>query len=193
MKGKIWCIVALFCMLLFCCPACKEERLLWEGTQEDGLSEESNAEDTVPEAEDLQETGTIYVHVCGAVVCPGVYELPVGSRLHDAVNKAGGFDEEADREAENLVRELVDGEKARIPFIGETVVVSEEAKIDINTADLKLLCEIPGIGESRAQAIVDYRKEHGGFQSAKELMNVPGIKEGIYAKMSPYIECGQIQ
>lgn len=193
MKGKIWCIVALFCILLLCCSACKEERLLWEGTQEDGLSEESNAEVTVADTENPRATGTIYVHVCGAVVCPGVYELPAGSRLHDAVNKAGGFDEEADREAENLVRELVDGEKARIPFIGEAVVISEESKIDINTADVKLLCEIPGIGESRAQAIVDYREEHGGFQSAKELMNVPGIKEGIYAKMSPYIECGQIQ
>ncbi len=193
MKGKIWCIVALFCILLLCCSACKEERLLWEGTQEDGLSEESNAEVTIADTENPRATGTIYVHVCGAVVCPGVYELPAGSRLHDAVNQAGGFDEEADREAENLVRELVDGEKARIPFIGEAVVISEESKIDINTADVKLLCEIPGIGESRAQAIVDYREEHGGFQSAKELMNVPGIKEGIYAKMSPYIECGQIQ
>ena len=131
----------------------------------------------------------ICVHVCGAVEEPGVYELPTGSRIYEAVDAAGGFDEEADREAVNLVEGLEDGEQIRIPFIGEIDYNPGSGLIDINTADMDELCKIPGIGESRAQAIIKYRESQGEFQSKEELMQVPGIKEGIYGRISSYVEC----
>lgn len=131
----------------------------------------------------------ICVHVCGAVSEPGVYELPMGSRVYEAVDAAGGFDEEADREAINLVETIADSQQIRIPFIGEIDYNPGNGLIDINRADMDTLCEIPGIGESRARAIIEYREAQGGFASKEELMQVPGIKEGIYARISSYIEC----
>ncbi len=182
--------------LLF--TACSEDTLLLN--ENGGLQLEENAEaesgnalesgngtlaDAVPDSVGI----TLFVHVCGAVEEPGVYELPAGSRIYNAVVTAGGFDIEADREAVNLVEEIADGEQIRIPFIGEQSFYAGGGLIDINSADVEDLCEIPGIGESRAGAILAYREEHGNFQSPEDLMKVPGIKEGIYARISPYIEC----
>lgn len=175
--------------------ACGEEKLLLneDGSRiaDDGEQMATTiTEDGVSQEEIIQqENAVIYVHVCGAVTEPGVYELPMGSRIYDAVLLAGDFDSEADREAINLVQELSDGEQIRIPFIGEQNYASSSGLININTASREELCQIPGIGESRAEAIVSYREEHGEFQTVKDLMRVPGIKEGIYARVSTYIEC----
>lgn len=195
MVRKIWNIIGFLILIIGVFTACKNEVLLLE--EDTGLSTEILSDEGQTDTDDERNGGnvqdvsddTIYVHICGAVVEPGVYELPGGSRIYDGVNQAGGFDGEADTEAVNLVDVLADGEQIRIPFVGENVSGAENGLININEADLDTLCQIPGIGESRAQAIVDYRQEHGGFQSAEELMQVPGIKEGIYANIYPYIEC----
>lgn len=195
MVRKIWNIAGLLVLVICVCVACKEDVLLLEENADSEWEVLSDEEQTQAEPEMWESNGqslsegTIYVHICGAVNEPGVYALDVGSRIYDAVNQAGGFDEEADAEAVNLVEELIDGQQIRIPFIGETVSVAENSLININQADVATLCQIPGIGESRAQAIVDYRQEHGGFQSVEELMQVPGIKQGIYSKIYPYIQC----
>lgn len=194
MKRKIAYLIGiiLLCVCITC--ACNEEILLQEVSAEympddaEDMAAESGMQMLTDTAE-VMSPEIICVHVCGAVNEPGVYELKEGQRINDAVQLAGGFDEEADRDAVNLVSVVSDGEQIRIPFIGECMSASDSGLININDADEDALCQIPGIGESRAKAIVDYRREHGDFTNTEELMQVPGIKEGIYARIIPYIEC----
>ena len=186
MRKKAALLIGLLFMAICLTGACSKEELLLELEHEgeECVSEASGAD--LPEG--VAESSVFYVHVCGAVMCPGVYELPEGSRIYDAVNAAGGFDDGADREGVNLVKPLDDGEQIRIPYIGEAET-EDSGLIDINQADVSLLCEIPGIGESRAEAIVAYREENGRFSKPEELMQIPGIKQGLFAKIQPYIEC----
>ncbi len=146
------------------------------------------------------DSTVIWVHVCGAVRKAGVYELPAGSRVFEAVQEAGGFAADADESYVNQAQRLSDGAKLVIPTVeqveeaagdsdGRTdpVSVSADGRININTAPEAQLCEIPGIGATRAAAIAAYRQEHGGFSSIEEIMNVSGIKEGTYAKIKDRI------
>lgn len=196
MNKIIWKIAGLILLVAMLCSACADTELLLDEedyVQADEMTEDADitaletGNETMASVSETYET--IWVHVCGAVATPGVYELPVGSRINDAVLLAGGFDEEADRETVNLVEEIEDGQQVRIPFIGEGQVNAGSGLIDLNSADKEQLCQIPGIGESRAEAIIKYRNANGGFENPEELMQVPGIKEGIYARVSPYIEC----
>lgn len=190
-------IVRIAGLLLFVAvmTACGEDALLLD--QDGVLSEMKATEETMMsdveenESDAMQNDAeeVLYIHICGAVAEPGVYRVPAGSRIYDVVLMAGDFDEDADCEAVNLVQELVDGQQIRIPFYGELNDRAEDGLIDINTADEEELCQIPGIGESRAEAIVHYREEYGNFQNIEELMRVPGIKDGIYARISTYVEC----
>ncbi len=181
--------------------------------------------------EGIQEPGEntlICVHVCGAVRNAGVYEMPVGSRVFEAVELAGGFTEEADEGYVNQAQQLSDGVKLVIPTTeqvrsfeeravdseeetdaaGQTEVsrtegygviggeeeslgdevTSGDGKININTASMEQLCEIPGIGATRAAAIVAYRQQAGSFASIEDIMKVSGIKEGTYAKIKDNIK-----
>ncbi len=137
------------------------------------------------------------VYVCGAVKQEGVYTLPAGSRVADALKAAGGFSKKADRSVVNLAEKLSDGEKIRIPEEGETPAEdptgnggtgdSTETGININTADAAMLTQLPGIGETRARDIIDYREDQGAFSKPEDLMKVPGIKEGTYNKVKDRI------
>ncbi|MBR6614736.1 MAG: helix-hairpin-helix domain-containing protein [Lachnospiraceae bacterium] len=139
------------------------------------------------------ESVKIYVHICGAVNAPGVYELPEGSRIFEAVEAAGGFTEEAAQASLNLAQVISDEEQI-------VILTKEEAEakarmereqqagiVNLNTASKEQLMTLPGIGESRAEDIIRYRKESGGFQSVEEIMNVPGIKESAYLKIKDSI------
>lgn len=151
------------------------------GAVEDSTEEDSTEEDSVK---------SLYVHVCGAVNSPGLKKLPVGSRAFDALEMADGFSEEADIDAVNLAAPLADGQQLYFPVLGEEAdrgSGAESGKVDLNTADEKELCTLKGIGTSRAQDILKYRREKGGFSSIEELMQVPGIKESIFEQI-----CDQI-
>ena len=179
----------------------------------------TGTEEIPAETENAGAPQTIWVHVCGAVREPDVYELPAGSRVYEAVQAAGGFAEDADQSYVNQAQKLSDGVKLIIPTLEQTeelaaqteqsaaggiagVEAPHEAentgqtgggmsaadgRIDINTASAAELCDIPGIGETRAAAIVAYRQEKGGFRSPEEIMNVSGIKEGTYEKIREFI------
>lgn len=128
----------------------------------------------------------LYVHVCGAVNSPGLKKLPEGSRAYDALEMAEGFSEEADPDAVNLAAPLTDGQQLYFPALGEERApesAAESGKVNLNTADEKELCTLQGIGTSRAQAILKYRGEKGGFSDIEELMQVPGIKENIFEQI----------
>lgn len=133
------------------------------------------------------------VHVCGAVRAPGVYYLPEGSRVFDALTEAGGFAEDAATDYLNLALPIRDGEQIYFPRLEEASALKAENRenvvglININTADELLLSTLPGIGETRARDIVAYRKKNGRFEKPEDLMKVSGIKQNIYDRISECI------
>ncbi len=141
----------------------------------------------------------ISVHVIGCVKEKKVVKIPVGSTVEDAVVAAGGFTEEADTDAVNLAYRLSDGMQIRIPSIDDedkTWIVSHgdnggnggnNEKISINKASVAELATLPGIGQTLALRIVDYREKNGGFKTLEEIMNVPGIKEAKFESIKDYI------
>lgn len=175
--------------------------------QELNLSENQNKENTVStvvETEQLEpeeeKKASIFVYVCGEVNAPGVYELLSGARVYEAVEAAGGLSENAADNYVNLAQVIDDGEKILIPckedILNGTVTAlengsaqasSEPGKININTADTDALTTLPGIGEAKANSIISYREANKGFKSKEELMQIEGIKEGVYNKIKDLI------
>lgn len=145
-----------------------------------------------------EEAAWIYVYICGAVENPDVYQVDEGSRLFEVIEMAGGFTPDADRASLNLARNVADGEQIVVYTLEETAsgmtpvsekgtVQSGSGLVNINKASLAELTGISGIGESRAQAIIDYREKNGGFRSVEEIKNVDGIKDGLFSKIKDYI------
>lgn len=160
--------------------------------QEDATAGETAADSAAPENASCE----VVVHVAGAVSSPGVYTLPADSRVDDAV-RAAGASADADLSQLNLAQKLADGQKITVPVAGAAPADGSSAAttadndngglININTATQEELESLPSIGEVRAQAIIAYREEHGGFRTTDELMEVSGIGEKIFADISPHI------
>lgn len=130
----------------------------------------------------------LYVHVSGAVSLPGLYRLRPQSRVFDAVAAAGGFADEADRDAVNLARDVSDGEQLHIPREGESEVApaagaGHDALVDLNSADIAQLDTLPRIGPALAERIVTWREQNGRFRSVDDLLAVPGIGEKMLASL----------
>lgn len=224
--------MGLFLAGMFLLSGCtKKEELLLSGeplVEEDSVPEnvvesnfsEMDSGEGLTEAESVRDLSSepelLCVHVCGAVMRPGVYELPAGCRVYEAVQEAGGFAEDADQNYVNQAQTLRDGVKLVIPTkeeveafsaagVSDTGVLAgivdelsgdketgeagqtSDGKININTATEAELCNIPGIGGTRAAAIVAYRESHGSFQKSEDIMKVSGIKEGLYGKIKDSI------
>lgn len=172
---------------------------LGQSKDESGMSGNDSGEGS---ASSEENASVIYVHVCGAVTHPGVVEVPSGSRAWDALEAAGGFSPEADKEYVNLASPVEDGQQLYFPTTeeaerwragmtvsrsGQITAESDAGLININTADEKLLCTLPGIGEARAQAIIAYRQQKGPFERPEDIMKVAGIKQSAYDKISTQI------
>ena len=151
------------------------------------------------DSEKEKSTENIFVYVCGAVQKPGVYELLPGQRIWDAIEAAGGLSEQAAGDSLNQAEVLSDGQMLRVLTTEEaaaatvqpgqeTAESSRDGRVDINTADASALMSLPGIGQSKADAIIAYRNEHGAFKAPEELMNISGIKEGVYQKIKDSIK-----
>lgn len=146
------------------------------------------------------ENETIKVYVTGEVKNQGVIELEQGSRIVDAIEKAGGQTEEANLKNVNLAYELEDGQKIYIPNKSEEntneitddgitgIDSKENDTIDINKADEKELQELNGIGESLASSIIKYREDNGKFKNIEDLKNVPGIGESKFSNIKEKIK-----
>lgn len=136
---------------------------------------------------------TAFVHICGEVKNPGVYEVITDSRVCDVLNLAGGFTEEAAQNAINLAELVTDGMMVVVPSKEELKEISLKQEIqnaglvDINTASLEELCTLPGIGKARAEAIIAYRQENGSFTTIEDIMLVSGIKSGMYEDLKDKI------
>ncbi len=155
-------------------------------TQEsDSILEEQAAE------EEEEEPASIYVYVCGAVVREGVYEVATGTRLYQVIELAGGLLEDAAAESINQAILLEDGQQIIIYTREELEEqIQQEASsglVNINLASVEQLCQLSGIGESRANDIVAYREAYGSFATNEDIMNVTGIKEGTYDQIKDYI------
>ena len=150
------------------------------------------------EKDESPEQDLITVDVKGAVKSPGIYDLPVGSRVHDAVQKAGGLTEEADSKSLNLAQKVSDEALVYVPTKGEeaasqqvasgtTPSTSKEKKINLNKASLEELKQVKGLGGKRAQDIIDHREANGKFKSVDELKKVSGIGAKTIEKLKDYV------
>jgi len=133
--------------------------------------------------------GMMTIYISGAVATPGVYVLAQGSRVDAAVQAAGGFLPGAEQESINLAQLLEDGQQINIPGVIDTSHVNA-GRVNINTATVPELDALPGIGPTTAQAIVDYRLEHGLFQALQDIQNVPGVGPATYDGIKDYITIG---
>ena len=135
------------------------------------------------EVSTTQET-VIFVDIKGAVKNPGVYQMKVGDRVKDALDAAGGLTEEADSQKVNLAKRLEDQMVIVVPKVGEEAEAipagatskeaSKEGKVNINTATVEELKTLKGVGEKKAEAIIEYRKKNGSFKTKEDLMKVRG-------------------
>lgn len=146
--------------------------------------------------EDIEEHITYYVDVKGAVKRPGLYEASPGERVYDIIIRAGGFLETADEKQINLAMKIEDEMVIYVPSIGERedelvqfsgLVSNQQNKININKASQEELMTLPGIGPSKASAIIEYREQNGAFQNIEEIKNISGIGEKTFEKLKDHI------
>lgn len=167
-----------------------------ENEQESETNENNTQEETKKE---------IVVHITGEVKKEGVVYLEEGSRVVDAIKKAGGETKEADLSQVNLAYVLQDGQKIYIPNKNEkisaytsenmgdnieqnnTTTKKEGAKVNINTAGVEELDQLPGIGPAIAQRIIDYRNEHGEFKKIEDIQEVKGIGDAKFSEIKDSI------
>ena len=162
------------------------------GQQEIGEEVWAAETDGVPESAD---GAVVMVHICGWVAAPGVYGVPEGSRVYEVIELAGGFLPEAAESYLNLAQVVSDGQKLVVPSVdevesdryGQIADDAENGLVNINTADKTRLMTLPGIGETRAEAIIAWREQNGSFQTPEEIMQVSGIKEAAYEKIKRLI------
>lgn len=145
-----------------------------------------------PAAAAAAPSASVLVQVVGAVKQPGVYSLPFGSRVLDAVFAAGGFDTGADQSSTNLARVVNDGEQVMIATLGVqtdgSVGFGTGSKlVNLNLADAATLDTLPGIGPTLAQRIIDYRTANGGFRSISDLGKVAGIGSSLMEKLKTLV------
>ena len=161
--------------------------------KEESVEETTVVEMTVlaekTEVSTTQET-VIFVDIKGAVKNPGVYQMKVGDRVKDAIDAAGGLTEEADSQKVNLAKRLEDQMAIVVPKVGEEAEeipagetrkeATKEGKVNINTATVEELKTLKGVGEKKAEAIIEYRKKNGSFQTKEDLMKVRGIGKKLF-------------
>ena len=142
----------------------------------------------------------VVVHVAGAVARPGLYRLPEGSRVDDAIGLAGGAGPKAALDLVNLAAPVVDGQQVVVPLRGAGGATAAagastagegalpDAKVRLNSATLEQLDELPGVGPVTARQILDYREANGAFRSVDELDAVPGIGPATLEQLRPLVD-----
>ena len=218
-KNKIIIIIGVIILFLICIYFVYSKSDEGEMISSEGRIENSIIENNTKEKEEKQEEkNKIIIHITGMISNEGILELEEGSRISDAIEKAGGLKEGADVSQINLAFILSDGMKIHIPNVNDrkeknedktnTYITKESgvstieetqnqnnvteknktiAMVNINKADMKQLQTLPGIGDSTAQKIINYRNENGKFNSIEDIKNVKGIGDSKFVKIKEYI------
>jgi competence protein ComEA len=209
MNQRKYRMAAAVILLVVLLPGCEQIRQMTGYGSSGEIVVYEDTESTEGKSEDVSRTATeaesevLYVYVCGAVKDPGVVELPAGSRVYEALEQAGGLTEDAADLTINQAALLEDGQQIYVPTkeeagdwtpdVGGSTAddgadAGSSGKIHINTASLEELMTLPGIGESKAAGIIEYRESAGGFQSIEDIKNVSGIGDAVYTKIKDRIE-----
>ena len=172
--------IGMLLVLLWMLTACGKTSEVEDPLQEVDASEVEAQEDA---------SDSIFVYVCGAVEAEGVYELATGSRVYEAIEMAGGFRGDAATNAVNQAEVLADEAKVYVPTIAEAQAeqTADNGKVNLNTATKEKLMSLPGVGESRADSIISSREEKGPFKKIEDIMQISGIKEGLFEKIKDFI------
>lgn len=194
----------------------EQEKALEEeaALKQDAENEDQEIQGETSLKEEAGQREICAVHICGAVEHPGVYTLDAESRIYQVVEAAGGFLDNAGQDYLNQAARIADGMKIYVPTVEEleeleTAKIAEstgivdgssrkeseagsqgsagEGLVDINTAGRELLCTLPGIGQSKAESIIAYREKNGAYDRIEDIMNVEGIKEGLFQKIKDSI------
>jgi len=202
-RKRIGCLLGL---ILFVLSACSQDTDIYlEEYGKNTLVEEISGTDMTaqtdaPDTESVETEDVCYVYICGAVVHPGVYAFPSGSRIYEVLEAAGGMTEGADDTLVNQAELVTDGMMIRIYTKVEADTLGlkngdaaegrgqSDGRVDINSASVTELMMLPGIGSAKAEAIVAYREEYGAFSCIEDLMNIPGIKEGVFRQIKEHIK-----
>ena len=202
-RKRIGCLLGLILLVLSACS--QDTDIYLEEYGENALAEDASgidmtAQTDVPDTESDDTEEVCYVYICGAVVHPGVYAFPTGSRIYEVIEAAGGMTEESDDTLVNQAELVTDGMMIRIYTQAEADELrlkegdtaegraQSDGRVDINSASVTELMMLPGIGSAKAEAIVVYREEYGAFSSIEDLMNIPGIKEGVVRQIREHIK-----
>ena len=170
-----------------------EEAPIETSTSTSQLPEDAPNGMYVPSADD-EALGILMIDVKGAIAYPGVYEIHMGARINDAIELAGGFADDADQSQVNLAQKVQDEMVILIPYIDDgaemaasNLSVHSEGKVRINYATQEEIESLPGIGPSKAQAILKHREENGFFRNAEDLLQVSGIGEKTLENLRDYL------
>lgn len=176
--------------------------------QADSMAEAGDsAGEGMADTDKALEENVVYVYVCGAVNCPGVYKLKPDARVYEAIEAAGGLSTDAAAEYVNQAQKVEDGVQIYVPDreeaeqglvsglgsapggspASESRADTASVKVNINSATVEELKTLPGIGDAKAQSIVSYRQTNGMFQGIEDLMDVEGIKSGVFEKIKDKI------
>lgn len=204
MKAKI--AVPIIIILLLCAGVLiyekerKEEKFLieQEAAETDTAVGSASGADNLSDKEAADDT--VFAYICGEVCEPGVYEIRAGGRIVDVLEAAGGFTDAAAADYVNLAEKVSDGMKIYVPSEEETENISPmqeadfgqspeagEKTVNINTADTEMLKTLPGIGDTKAKAIIVYREQSGGFETTEDIMKVNGIGQSTYDNIKELI------
>lgn len=190
MQGNKKIVYAIFIAVIIICGICYS--LFGFNDREDVNITAEEVPQGEPEIEENQISKDIYIQMCGAVKNQGVYKVPLGTRIFEIIEMAGGLTPDVAIEAVNQARVARDGEQIYFPtqdevIKGDFAIEGSTALININTASKEQLMTLPGIGESKALSIIQYRESGSGFSSIEDIKKVNGIKEAMFENIKDLI------
>ena len=188
---KIAALTLLFSVVM---AACGTDKTIYVETLE-----ETEQQDETEQGQEVQPAEDCYVYACGAVKNPGVYLVTSSARICDVIEAAGGFTEDAAVTSVNQAEKVTDGQMLEIltetEYLAkrqaeqqETQAEETDGRVNLNQASMEELMTLPGIGQTKAAGIIAYREKMGGFSSVEEVMQVEGIKEGVFNRMKDNIK-----
>ena len=211
LKGAVTVVLVLLCGILYSCNRSSLRNVQKNDAktaETQAVSRQETSEQAGLESKAVQEEAKLFVYVSGCVQHPGVYEVALETRMFQVIELAGGITEEGCDTWLNLAQPLQDGQRIYVPSQNEATqeawqnqleqnaaaignsgasAAAGHAKVNINTATKEQLMTLPGVGAAKAEDIIVYRKNNGGYSKIEDIMNISGIKEAAFNKLKDRI------